>query len=57
MKFGPVPIDAAAGGIAVHSIRKGGVVLKKGTHQSGRDRCAARRVSTPWWWRGSKPAT
>jgi molybdenum cofactor cytidylyltransferase len=31
MKFGPVPIAEAAGGIAVHSIRKDGVVLKKGT--------------------------
>ena len=31
MKFGPVPVAEAAGGIAVHSIRKGGVVLKKGT--------------------------
>jgi molybdenum cofactor cytidylyltransferase len=31
MKFGLVPIGEAAGGIAVHSIRKAGVVLKKGT--------------------------
>ena len=31
MKFGPVPVDEAEGGIAVHSIRKAGVVLKKGT--------------------------
>jgi molybdenum cofactor cytidylyltransferase len=31
MKFGPVLVAEAAGGIAVHSIRKGGVVLKKGT--------------------------
>jgi molybdenum cofactor cytidylyltransferase len=31
MKFGPVPLNQAEGGIAVHSIRKGGMVLKKGT--------------------------
>ena len=31
MKFGPVPVAEAEGGIAVHSIRKSGLVLKKGT--------------------------
>ncbi|HLH93595.1 MAG TPA: molybdopterin-binding/glycosyltransferase family 2 protein [Xanthobacteraceae bacterium] len=31
MKFGPVPVAEAEGGIAVHSIRKGSTVLKKGT--------------------------
>jgi molybdenum cofactor cytidylyltransferase len=31
MKFGPVPLNEAEGGIAVHSIRKAGMVLKKGT--------------------------
>ncbi len=31
MKFGPVPIAEAVGGTAVHSIRKGELVLKKGT--------------------------
>jgi molybdenum cofactor cytidylyltransferase len=31
MKFGPMPPQEAEGGIAVHSIRKGGLVLKKGT--------------------------
>jgi len=31
MKFGPVPVGEAAGGIAVHSIRKPGLTLKKGT--------------------------
>ena len=31
MKFGLVPIADAEGGVAVHSIRKGGLVLKKGT--------------------------
>lgn len=31
MFFGDIPIDEAHGGVAVHSIRKGGLVLKKGT--------------------------
>jgi len=31
MKFGAVPVREAAGGVAVHSIRKAGFVLKKGT--------------------------
>ena len=31
MKFGAVPIHEAEGGVAVHSIRKDGFVLKKGT--------------------------
>jgi molybdenum cofactor cytidylyltransferase len=31
MKFGRVPVREAQGGIAVHSIRKAGLVLKKGT--------------------------
>jgi molybdenum cofactor cytidylyltransferase len=31
MKFGAVPLHEAEGAIAVHSIRQGGVVLKKGT--------------------------
>jgi molybdenum cofactor cytidylyltransferase len=31
MKFGAVPIAEAEGGVAVHSIRKDGFVLKKGT--------------------------
>src|SRR5262249_56095466 len=31
MKFGAVPIGEADGGVAVHSIRKNGFVLKKGT--------------------------
>jgi len=31
MKFGAVPVAEAEGGIAVHSIRKDGLVLKKGT--------------------------
>ena len=31
MKFGPVPVGEAEGGIAVHSIRQAALVLKKGT--------------------------
>jgi molybdenum cofactor cytidylyltransferase len=31
MKFGAVPVREAAGGVAVHSIRKPGFVMKKGT--------------------------
>jgi molybdenum cofactor cytidylyltransferase len=31
VKFGPVPLREAEGGISVHSIRKAGLVLKKGT--------------------------
>ncbi len=31
MKFGVVPLAQAAGGVAVHSIRQDGLVLKKGT--------------------------
>jgi len=31
MKFGAVPVAKAEGGVAVHSIRQGGLVLKKGT--------------------------
>src|SRR2546423_6523701 len=31
MKFGAVPVGEAEGGIAVHSIRQSGLVLKKGT--------------------------
>src|SRR5262245_65940861 len=31
MKFGAVPVNEAEGGVAVHSIRKNGFVLKKGT--------------------------
>jgi molybdenum cofactor cytidylyltransferase len=31
MKFGPVPVAEAEGATAVHSIRKGALVLKKGT--------------------------
>ncbi|MFD2181205.1 NTP transferase domain-containing protein [Rhodoplanes azumiensis] len=31
MKFGPVPVAAATGAIVVHTVRQGGLVLKKGT--------------------------
>ena len=37
MKFGAVPVGEAAGGVAVHSIRKSGLVLKKGTVISERE--------------------
>jgi len=40
MKFGPVPVGEAQDGIAVHSIRKPGLTLKKGT-VIGRDEIAA----------------
>ncbi|MBK5959173.1 4-diphosphocytidyl-2C-methyl-D-erythritol kinase [Rhodoplanes elegans] len=31
MKFGPVPVAEATGAIVVHTVRRGGLVLKKGT--------------------------
>ncbi|MTW19196.1 NTP transferase domain-containing protein [Rhodoplanes serenus] len=31
MRFGPVPVGEAAGALLVHSVRQGGLVLKKGT--------------------------
>jgi len=40
MKFGAVPVSEAEGGVAVHSIRKDGFVLKKGT-RIGREEIAA----------------
>ncbi len=30
MRFGPVPIDQAIGGIVAHAVRQGDLVLKKG---------------------------
>jgi len=42
MKFGPVPVSDAVGGTAVHSIRKGGFVLKKGTVITPEDVAAMR---------------
>jgi molybdenum cofactor cytidylyltransferase len=44
MKFGAVPIVEAEGGVAVHSIRKDGFVLKKGT-QIGPTEIAAMKVA------------
>jgi molybdenum cofactor cytidylyltransferase len=44
MKFGPVPVDEAEGGIAVHSIRQGALVLKKGT-VVGRNEIAALKTA------------
>jgi molybdenum cofactor cytidylyltransferase len=35
MKFGPVPVSEAEGGVTVHSIRQDGLVLKKGTLLGG----------------------
>jgi len=45
MKFGAVPVGEAEGGIAVHSIRKAGVVLKKGTVIGPADIAALRSAS------------
>jgi molybdenum cofactor cytidylyltransferase len=44
MKFGPVPVGEAAGAVAVHSIRTGGFVLKKGT-RIGATEIAAMRAA------------
>jgi molybdenum cofactor cytidylyltransferase len=44
VKFGAVPVDEAAGGVAVHSIRKSGLVLKKGT-SIGRAEIAALKAA------------
>ena len=42
MKFGPLPLDEARGATAVHAIRKGEVVLKKGAVITERDIAALR---------------
>jgi molybdenum cofactor cytidylyltransferase len=47
MKFGPVPLNEAEGGIAVHSIRKGGLVLKKGTRIGKSEIAALEAVGIP----------
>ena len=44
MKFGAVPVADAEGGVAVHSIRQGGLVLKKGT-LIGKDEIAALKAA------------
>ena len=44
MKFGAVPVAKAEGGVAVHSIRQGGLVLKKGT-LIGKDEIAALKAA------------
>ena len=44
MKFGAVPVGEAEGSVAVHSIRQGGLVLKKGT-LIGRDEIAALKAA------------
>ena len=47
MKFGPVPIAEAEGGVAVHSIRKGALVLKKGTVIGPREIAALQAAEIP----------
>jgi len=44
MKFGPVPVGEAAGAVAVHSIRTGGFVLKKGTRIGAAEIAAMRNA-------------
>jgi molybdenum cofactor cytidylyltransferase len=44
MKFGAVPIAEAEGAVAVHSIRKSGLVLKKGT-LIGKDEISALKAA------------
>src|SRR5262249_38828488 len=44
MKFGAVPVSEAEGSVAVHSIRQGGLVLKKGT-LIGRDEIVALKAA------------
>src|ERR1700754_4411166 len=43
MFFGDIVIDDAVGGVAVHSIRKGSLVLKKGTLIGAAEVAALRR--------------
>ncbi len=47
VKFGPVPIAEAEGGVAVHSIRKGALVLKKGTVIGPREIAALQAAEIP----------
>ncbi len=47
MKFGPVPVAEADGGVAVHSIRKGSLVLKKGTVIGPREIAALKTAEIP----------
>ena len=44
MKFGSVPVGEAEGAVAVHSIRKDGLVLKKGTRIGPTEICRLRAV-------------
>lgn len=37
MRFGSVPVDAALGALAAHSVRAGGLVIKKGRRLTGED--------------------
>jgi molybdenum cofactor cytidylyltransferase len=47
MKFGSVPVAAAEGGTAVHSIRKGALVLKKGTLVGPKEIAALQAADIP----------
>ena len=55
MKFGPVPPREAVGATAVHTIRQGALVLKKGTLIGAATRCGRwrRPAFRRSWWRGS----
>jgi molybdenum cofactor cytidylyltransferase len=44
VRFGPVPVDDAIGATAVHSIRQGGLVLKKGTRIGAAEAAALKQV-------------
>src|SRR4051794_8417898 len=44
MKFGAVPVGDAQGGVAVHSIRREGFVLKKGTRIGAAEIAAMRAI-------------
>jgi molybdenum cofactor cytidylyltransferase len=47
MRFGPVPLREAEGGIAVHSIRKSGLVLRKGTRIGASEIAALEAAGIP----------
>src|SRR5438477_3535289 len=47
MKFGALPPREAEGAIAVHSIRKGGMVLKKGTRIGRKEIAALEAAKVP----------
>ncbi len=56
MKFGPVKPEDALGGVTVHAIRQGSLVLKKGTIVGFAEVAALKQAGvklgyrpTPWW--------